>query len=170
MARKSPDIRIIEVSGDKFKSLEDAQKFVMKSENHALARGIAETVKKMIDEGVLKIKDGKIISSHKEIQSEKQILVDIYGLIDPRTNEVMYVVQTRDTKARLKHHRYHPDGKVKGWTEELRSCGLKPTMRILETVSLKDADKTERKWITELHRTKNLLNSVFYSDSQKKEK
>lgn len=70
----------------------------------------------------------------------------IYGLIDPRDNEIKYIGITNKPKVRLSQHRRADDKRdTKGrWVIELRNIGLKPDMIILfETGSISEASEKE---------------------------
>ncbi|MBX3036762.1 MAG: hypothetical protein KF758_07600 [Anaerolineales bacterium] len=56
MARTSPPIELEEVSGKKFSSLDSARQF----SRSIIAVSLAETIKKMLENGLLEIKDNKI--------------------------------------------------------------------------------------------------------------
>jgi hypothetical protein len=80
----------------------------------------------------------------------------IYGLVDPRSNEIKYIGKSLDAKSRLVKHLYEAsriDRKTAAqpknkWIRSLLENGLTPTLTILEKV-LEDGDwvKAERKWI-----------------------
>jgi hypothetical protein len=61
MARTSPAIRIIEISGAQFQNLEAAQK----SARVMLSFDLAQMIKRMIEQGTLEIKNGQIIPKGK---------------------------------------------------------------------------------------------------------
>lgn len=56
MARQSPQITLEEISGNKFASLDSA----WQSSRFVIAVDLAQTIKKMLDCGMLEIKDNKI--------------------------------------------------------------------------------------------------------------
>lgn len=58
----------------------------------------------------------------------------IYVLVDPRTNVVRYVGCTEDAKKRAASHASHPIRSTKEWVKELRDLGLKPQLRVIDTV------------------------------------
>jgi hypothetical protein len=61
MARTSPTIKVIEIGGDRFESLEAAQE----SARVMLAFNLAQIIKSMIEEGALEIKNNQIIPKEK---------------------------------------------------------------------------------------------------------
>ncbi len=84
----------------------------------------------------------------------------IYALIDPRTEKVRYVGQSREVFERLKQHlrreAWAPVYKSE-WLRELREAGFMPTLRLLEEVSEEDADAAERRQIA-FYASPDLLN------------
>lgn len=56
MARTSPQIKLEEVTGNKFSSLDSARQ----SARAIIAADLAETIKRMLENGLLEIKDNKI--------------------------------------------------------------------------------------------------------------
>jgi group I intron endonuclease len=84
----------------------------------------------------------------------------IYGLLDPRTNEVRYVGKTIQTlEARL---RKHISDKPKSntyrfnWINQLKELNLKPTILILELCDEKDWVEREKYWISYFENLTNL--------------
>lgn len=73
----------------------------------------------------------------------------IYGLVDPRDNEIKYIGRTKDPDYRLDTHiRMVDAGKMKTmWILELKAFGLDPSMMILETVDRKDESAAEKRWV-----------------------
>ena len=76
----------------------------------------------------------------------------IYGLIDPRDQQLRYVGVTVDIKKRLYHHMY--PGRHKGdkpqrmnWIRKLRSLGIKPDIFIIEEADATDWVEKEKFWI-----------------------
>jgi len=83
----------------------------------------------------------------------------IYGLADPRTNEVRYVGKTTDPRRRLYHHIYlAPVGTTHRdrWIVQLLAEGVKPTLMVLETVGGESWQVREREWIASLPRLTNI--------------
>ena len=75
--------------------------------------------------------------------------VYIYGLKDPRTNEIRYVGKTNNPRRRLEFHLAMKDvnrHKV-NWLEDLKRDGAKPVMVILEQTDDKNWGKREKYWI-----------------------
>lgn len=74
----------------------------------------------------------------------------IYCLIDPRNGKVRYIGKANEPKKRLKDHcnpaRYKATHKF-NWIKQLRELGLKPYLRILEKVLIKDWKIREKHWI-----------------------
>jgi hypothetical protein len=89
--------------------------------------------------------------------------VYIYGLVDPRTDVVMYIGKTVDIKNRLRQHRKPRADqrmtRVKSWAISLKSKGLEPSMVILEACT-EDSWKDREIFHIQDHRSKNdkLLN------------
>ena len=76
--------------------------------------------------------------------------VFIYGLVDPRTNEIRYVGKTNDLKRRFAYHLCCKDdiGSHRyNWIQGLRKKNLKPERIIIEDVLQKDSNKREIFWI-----------------------
>lgn len=77
----------------------------------------------------------------------------IYGLADPRTDEVRYIGKAVDVgrrfKAHLREKRYQTTP-LYCWINKLRQEGLSPGIFIFETVPLSEWEQAERTWITAL--------------------
>lgn len=88
-------------------------------------------------------------------KAQPRNVVYIYALVDPRDNQRRYVGQTSMPKTRLNGHvsearcGYTNDSKVE-WITILLSCGLKPTMEILEETTPNLANERERHWFEAL--------------------
>ncbi len=78
----------------------------------------------------------------------------IYTLVDPRNEEVRYVGQTHDPKARLKRHlrlrreeSIYPGSRAE-WIASLRAVGLRPAMIVVEEVEAgANVYERERRWM-----------------------
>lgn len=73
----------------------------------------------------------------------------IYGLRDPRDKMIHYIGKANSPKARLKQH-MECEGANKyknAWLADLVSCGLKPTIDILEAIPLSEWQEAECRWI-----------------------
>src|SRR5947209_5317232 len=59
----------------------------------------------------------------------------IYGLVDPRSDQVRYVGRSIQPRQRLQGHLGTcTNTLVQGWVGELRTQGLRPSLKILATV------------------------------------
>lgn len=76
----------------------------------------------------------------------------IYALRDPRTNDIKYVGQTtRTLEKRVGEHIRHAKvyrHRTANWIKKLAKLSLKPTIELLEEVSLENIDERESYWIT----------------------
>lgn len=74
----------------------------------------------------------------------------VYGLIDPRNNQLRYVGKTSDPRGRLYAHKSRKGKSHRAnWIQQLKSEGLLPVMIVLETLSSDvDAYQAEREWIS----------------------
>lgn len=96
-------------------------------------------------------------------------MIKIYTLIDPRTNKIRYIGQTKQKlKDRLNGHltdsrlfRYNfPKCE---WIQELENEDLLPLIVEIECVKNKDADEREKYWINKYRKTEDLLNLTIGS-------
>jgi hypothetical protein len=78
----------------------------------------------------------------------------IYGLVDPRTEEIRYIGKTRKSLSRRysKHIREASDttrSHKDAWIRQLYYLGLQPTVRVLEEIPEGEAElnSAERSWI-----------------------
>jgi len=79
-------------------------------------------------------------------------LVEIYGLIDPRTGIIRYIGKANDSLLRLKSHLR--DSKTRNtpvyfWIRKLNSIGLHPEIKVLSVVGKEDWKSEEIKIIKE---------------------
>lgn len=78
--------------------------------------------------------------------------MEVYALIDPRTQNVRYIGVSIDAHARYKQHvRNTPNSSTRAkiaWIDELKATGLKPILAILETdVDQSHMYEREQYWI-----------------------
>lgn len=74
----------------------------------------------------------------------------IYGLVDPRTNQIRYIGKSDRPKERLTQHlSKSPKQRTykSNWINELLKLGLTPVLTILEEVINRDWGKAEQEWI-----------------------
>lgn len=78
-------------------------------------------------------------------------IVFIYGLVDPKTEQVRYVGQTKDVKRRLRNHLNDARRGVKShkynWIRSLAKSKLKPKITVIEKCNGNSADEREQYWI-----------------------
>ena len=87
----------------------------------------------------------------------------IYGLVDPRDNEIRYIGRTIDPDIRLRAHcRMVDPGKLKTmWILELKAFQLEPEMKILEKVDRDEEEEAEKRWVRYFIKIgKPLLNGI----------
>jgi hypothetical protein len=79
-------------------------------------------------------------------------LIQIYELLDPETQAVRYIGQSRAAVKRLRWHLWAATAgrpyRVYRWIRSLTSRGLTPIMSILENCPEDDADAREQFWIS----------------------
>lgn len=85
----------------------------------------------------------------------------IYVLVDPRTGEIRYVGWTyRSLKRRLAEHMYvraNEHNHRAHWLALLKQLGMRPFMRVLQSVPLTEAKTAERYWIDYFRNTGCIL-------------
>lgn len=79
----------------------------------------------------------------------------IYGLADPRTQEIRYVGKSKSVATR---RGYRPHTPVGVWLTQLKTEGLKPTVLILEANAEDDWKARERFWIAAFREQGSILN------------
>jgi len=110
-----------------------------------------------------------------QVRREKELKV--YGLTDPRTDQVRYVgITLKDPKARLRGHLdlgSSGSSAKKEWIRKLKGLGLKPKVRVLERREIiisdsgtdhppPEAKEIEKEWISKMQeRGCDLTNSNF---------
>lgn len=100
--------------------------------------------------------------------TQRRTIWSIYALVDPRTNLIRYIGCSVNPEARLISHRSEKYNKAKlRWLLELKTAGLAPVVKIIQTAkNLKDAYTFEKSWImlfsVAVH--DQLLNKQFRSD------
>ena len=84
----------------------------------------------------------------------------IYGLVDPRNSKIRYVGKTgRTTKRLWEHIRHCKEHTKKGcWIKKLVSMGMRPRIKVLETVEESKWKHREKFWIKKLSKNSNLTN------------
>ena len=87
--------------------------------------------------------------THPKIQ---KCPVYIYALIDPETNLLRYIGQSKNPNRRLKNHLCPSHLKItnhkNNWIKSLKSKGLKPQLLIIEKVQESEADEIEFHYIS----------------------
>lgn len=98
----------------------------------------------------------------------------IYGLFDPRNNQLRYIGKANNPKNRLKEHirelkrTNSPNTHKNKWIKSLLSVDLYPLLEILEKVSLDNWEECETKWIERAKKAGcNLVNSTFGGEGVK---
>jgi hypothetical protein len=97
------------------------------------------------------------------MENESCELAYIYGLVDPRNNEIRYIGKTKNPKSRLSGHiTESKDIKVVNyrikWIRKLISLGLKPKIVFLKICSISNFVKYETEYI-KLYSSGRLTNS-----------
>lgn len=96
-------------------------------------------------------------------------MIYIYGLIDPRTDEICYVGQSVNHKNRLKQHLIDKNDTSKTrWIAELQSINLAPNIVVLDKAQAKEeANYKENWWIVfARHKQWQTVNGTRPSDSR----
>lgn len=92
---------------------------------------------------------------------------NIYALIDPRTNKIRYIGKANNPKERLRLHLQPTNLKYftykNNWIKSLLKLGLKPLLRILEIVSIKEWKEKESYYI-KFYKKYGLANSTDGGD------
>ena len=84
--------------------------------------------------------------------------VAIYGLQDPRDDEIRYIGKTVDPKQRHGQHLLTTVNRVRSWIDDMALTGHVPIMIILDVVDSNCSNDSERSWIMQFD-DGNLLNS-----------
>jgi len=73
----------------------------------------------------------------------------IYGLIDPRDQQIRYVGKSGDPEKRLREHMrlYSKNRHLTHWLKQLKAIGINPTVRVIQKVSKSKWKEAERHWI-----------------------
>jgi predicted GIY-YIG superfamily endonuclease len=84
---------------------------------------------------------GKVLPGHDQYV--------VYALVDPRSQDICYIGITNHPERRMNQHINGEDNlRKQAWLQSLRTHGLRPTMKILETVTgQKEARRREEQWI-----------------------
>jgi group I intron endonuclease len=83
----------------------------------------------------------------------------IYGLVDPRTDEIRYIGQTLDLDRRFKEHvggRVVKNTPKHNWIKQLMGLDLLPEIVVLEECDKDMLDEREAFWIRNIPNLKNL--------------
>ena len=76
-------------------------------------------------------------------------IVYIYGLIDPRDNQIRYIGKTNNPSHRYNDHiSYRHTNHCSGWIKSLAKLNLRPRMFILEKTNPDLWQESERAWIS----------------------
>lgn len=93
--------------------------------------------------------------------------VSIYGLVDPRTDEIRYVGKTiQPLQMRLQQHVWnarteHTTHKTARWIKELCDLRMKPRITLLEEVPAARWRQAERHWAEYCESLRGLTNDMF---------
>lgn len=86
---------------------------------------------------------------HNEMPRDVEGIAYIYGLVDPRTQELRYVGKTKDAYERFYDHlRIRKNCHLRNWIRQLKSCGLRPRMIIIQEVPDELWPEAEIYWIS----------------------
>jgi len=83
-------------------------------------------------------------------QPARVVDVWVYGLVDPRTDQIRYVGQSVDPVERLAAHLeecYQEQSEKAEWIQELKKLGLVPRQIILERTTSELWEEREQYWI-----------------------
>lgn len=93
-----------------------------------------------------------------------RIPYNIYGIVSPETNEIVYVGISFDVRERLKGHLWGHSmagKKMRDWVIDIKNKGLRDKVNVVIlqiTYTKSSALKLERKWIEYYHKISPLLN------------
>jgi predicted GIY-YIG superfamily endonuclease len=78
------------------------------------------------------------------------MVIFIYALIDPRTDEIRYIGKTVNPVSRFQAHKNRRiNTHCSAWVASLASYGCAPVLRTLEALPNSDGVEAERWWIAE---------------------
>ncbi len=73
---------------------------------------------------------------------------EIYALCDPQTGDVKYIGSAFEAAKRYRGHlSTNASKKVKEWVASLKERGLRPELKVLETVPTRQATAREHHWV-----------------------
>ena len=115
------------------------------------------------------LKEEPLVKVNGKYIEKSKVIYFIYGLIDPDDNDIKYVGQTKDIKARIKTHikeSYKLNTSKDKWIYSLLIEGKTPKYKILETnINCDQVLNMEKEYILKYSKTQRVSKQYVSNDS-----